>query len=110
MTESTRVLNEARAARDQAHSLLQSLVEAHQCVDTGPGVGVSNLFKRVTGKSSLETSIAATRKAIETYDRVIAEMEPGRSPKAAPEPATSPELRAPSLPMTFAAAYASRSA
>jgi len=110
MTESTRVLNEARAARDQARSLLQTLIEAHQCIETGPGAGVSNLFKRVTGRSSLEASIAATRKAIEIYDRVIAEIEPGRTPSEPADAASQPALRSPILPMTFAAAYASRSA
>ncbi len=68
-----RILDETIAARAQALELLKSLTE----VQAGADPSARDLFKRVTGQSSIDNSIAATRRTIEAYDRVLAQLEIG---------------------------------
>lgn len=98
MTDQRHVLDEARAARDKARGLLQTL-EASRLSST------KDLFKKVTGQSSLENSIAATRRLIESYDRIIGDA-PATSRRHEPDP--SPRARI--GPMTYAALFAARTA
>ncbi len=107
MTEPNPVLDEVRTARDHARALLKALQDAKAAgerASNGPG----DLFKRVTGQSSLDNSIAATRRTIEAYDRVIAELDPETKP--AIEPLLEPVVKPGVGPMTFAAQFASRTA
>jgi hypothetical protein len=70
--------------RAQARILLESLEVAHresEQTPAEPSNGHRDLFKKVTGHSSLENAIHATRRAIEAYDRMLAKSEePARVP------------------------------
>ncbi len=67
--------------RLQAKALLEELLSAHRTVaaesskgvgelSSGVAVSTRDLFKRVTGHSSIENAIEATRRAIEAYERI----------------------------------------
>lgn len=71
MNDTPAMIDQARAAREQARALLGTLLDAHRAAN---GTG-KDLYKKVTGASSLERSIASTRKLIETYDRVLGEAD-----------------------------------
>ena len=86
MDQRRQILEETVAARAKAVELLKTLTSAQAGVEPGG----KDLFKRVTGQSSIENSIAATRRAVEAYDRVIAELEAGRGEFATP-PGTEPK-------------------
>jgi CO/xanthine dehydrogenase Mo-binding subunit len=66
-----RILDETVAARAKALELLKSLTD----LQAGADPSARDLFKRVTGQSSIDNSIAATRRAIEAYDRVLVQLE-----------------------------------
>jgi hypothetical protein len=70
------ILDDTLAARAKAADLLKSLTQAQ----AGTDPTAKDLFKRVTGQSSIDNSIAATRRAIEAYDRMIAQLESGEQP------------------------------
>ncbi len=117
MNDRTRIIDEARAARDQARQLLHALLESEQAAREGGHEG--DLFRRVTGASSLENAIAATRRTIDAYDRLLQELE-GGEPRSrdASDPAPRSSLpgdieHAPRImigPMTLAALSAARTA
>lgn len=98
MTDRQRILDEARNARCQAAELVAALTEA-KAMSAVPGV--KDLYKRVTGQSSLDNAIASARRTLETFERVLAEMGDVATPVVSPVIAT-PRVRA---PMTFAAGY-----
>ena len=75
------------AARAKALDLLKAL----QAAKAGSDASARDLFKKVTGTSSVENSIAATRRAIEAYDKVMVEL--GAEPPMVSMP--SREVRAP---------------
>ncbi|CAG1009377.1 hypothetical protein PHYC_03695 [Phycisphaerales bacterium] len=106
MNDPKKVLEEARAAREQARLLLRSLLDAQTAQNKGVPVP-KDLFKRVTGQSSLDNAIVATRRLVETYDRMIGD---GAVSSGASEPSHDdpPSPRARVGPMTFAATYAAR--
>jgi hypothetical protein len=62
-------------ARAKARELLAALLESKSAMESQGALARGDLYKRVTGQSSLENAIAATRRAIESYDRLIAQME-----------------------------------
>ena len=74
--------------REQARALLDSLQSAcRECeqIPSESGASRRDLFKKVTGPSSLENAIDATRRAIEAYDRMLE--------NAAISPALVPTIR-----------------
>ncbi len=60
----------------KALELLKSLTD----LQAGADPGARDLYKRVTGQSSIDNSIAATRRTIEAYDRVLTQLEAGAEP------------------------------
>jgi hypothetical protein len=74
MTDRQRILD-ATDARAKAQELLSVLLDAKATTESQGGGPRGDLYKRVTGQSSLENAIAATRRTIEAYDRLIAQME-----------------------------------
>jgi hypothetical protein len=83
LSDRNRILADTLAARAQALELLKALQDAKAGADAG-----RDLFKRVTGQSSVENSIAAARRAVEAFDKVIAEL--GEAPMiTVPRPRTS---------------------
>jgi hypothetical protein len=86
MDSHQRILEETGAARARAVELLRSLEAARAELDPT----AKDLYKRVTGQSSIENSIAAARRAVEAYDRVLAELAGGEAPIVTVPPAGAP--------------------
>lgn len=95
MNDPTSMMTQARSARDQAKALLGVLLDAQRGHASSP----KDLYKRVTGSSSIEKSIATTRKLIETYDRVLGEHDSVDSPA----PTTLSSIGSLNLTATYAA-------
>lgn len=75
--ERARMLSEIESARAKAQDLLRTLIEAKSGVEHA---GSRDLYKVVTGTSSLDNAIDSARRAVETYDRMIVELR--RDPAA----------------------------
>jgi hypothetical protein len=76
MNDRARLLQDTRAARDQAAALLKALQDAKGVAESHPSPK-GDLYKRVTGASSLDNALAETRRSIDAYDRLIAQIEKG---------------------------------
>lgn len=71
------VITEARIRRDEARALLGALLETRERTEQiADGTG-ADAFKGVTGQSSMERAIERTRRLIESFDRVLDELESG---------------------------------
>lgn len=77
MSDRQQIVDETRTARAKAQDLLRALVETKASTDP-KGKG-GDLYKRVTGQSSIEAAIASTKRMVETYDRMLVQLET-RSP------------------------------
>jgi hypothetical protein len=86
MDQRRQILEETIAARTKALELLKSLTAAQ----AGSDPAAKDLYKRVTGQSSIENSIAATRRAVEAYDRVIAQLQSSETPEVKVNAAGAP--------------------
>ncbi|MBS0197560.1 MAG: hypothetical protein JSR77_12465 [Planctomycetes bacterium] len=76
MIDSQLSLDEIRAGKAQAEQLLANLRAAKD--QTEASLAQTNrrdLFKRVTGASSIDNAIASATRMIEAYSRLIAEHE-----------------------------------
>ncbi len=82
MTNRTRLLQETIQARQRAAALVEALVQASTASEPVPK---RDLYKRVTGSSSLDNAIAEARRAVEAYDRLIGEIEK-EAEKGDPQP------------------------
>jgi hypothetical protein len=74
MIQSKHAATSVQTQREQARVLLDSLESACRECERIPSESNSarrDLFKKVTGHSSLENAIDATRRAIEAYDRML---------------------------------------
>ena len=88
MIQSKPAAKSVETQREQARMLLDSLESANRECERIPsesGSARRDLFKKVTGHSSLENAIDATRRAIEAYDRMLE--------NAAISPAPVPTIR-----------------
>lgn len=65
-----KAMADAVAARREAEALVRSLEELRAQTDPE----ARDLYKRVTGNSSLENAVAAAKRTVESYDRLIAEL------------------------------------
>ncbi len=90
MSERERLLNETIAARNKAAALLRALQEAKEQAESLAPSPKGDLYKRVTGSSSLENAIAEARRTVEAYERLISDLEK----PAAPEVVVRPPERA----------------
>lgn len=80
MSDRQRMVSETLSAKAKAQDLLRALVEAKSVVEQrGPGAP-ADLYKKVKGESSLETAIASATRMVETYDRVLVELQASRTP------------------------------
>ena len=86
MDQRRQILEETIAARTKALELLKSLTAAQAGADPTS----KDLYKRVTGQSSIENSIAATRRAVEAYDRVITQLQSTETPEVKVNPSAPP--------------------
>lgn len=75
-SERQRMLLETVSARDEARTFLRALEEAKSCSEKHLAeLGQPDHLKAVTGRSAMDNAIASTRRLIETYERVLAELK-----------------------------------
>lgn len=88
MSDLQRLIDETACARRQAEDVLRSLLEV-KALESAGGLGEPgkpprpDLYRQVTGSSSIDRAIAAAKRSIETYDRILSEIN---APAAAREP------------------------
>lgn len=74
--QSHRVWIETVQRRDEAKALLETLLNAKRCSERNLAeMRRSDLVKQVTGKSSMDNAIDSTRRLIESFDRVLADLK-----------------------------------
>ncbi|MDX2017077.1 MAG: hypothetical protein SFY95_05465 [Planctomycetota bacterium] len=84
MDERQKILRETVRARDRAQALLKELLDARSLSEEAlKAGGQSDLYKQVTGKSSLENAIASAQRMVETCERQIQDFRQGLSPEDA---------------------------
>lgn len=66
--ETQRLLTETRRAKERARAVLDSLTRTRRGEGADP-------MKRLTGKSSMDNAIEATRRIIDTLERSITDLE-----------------------------------
>jgi hypothetical protein len=71
MIQKAHALQSVEHQRAEARVLLDALVATQHQSEPYQSDNRRDLFKRVTGHSSLENAIDSTRRAIEAYDRMI---------------------------------------
>ncbi|MDX2133074.1 MAG: hypothetical protein SFY69_13590 [Planctomycetota bacterium] len=106
MNDRTRIIEEAHAAREQARRLLRVLLESVEAAKNAPHD--ADLYRRVSGASSLENAAAATRRTIDAYDRLLRDVETEVEVVSAGDIEHAPRIMV--GPMTLAALYAARTA
>lgn len=71
-SERQRFREEVRAARTETENLLRCMLSQDGCKSECSG---NDMYKQVTGQSSVELAIERTRRLIEAYDRILSEMD-----------------------------------
>ena len=72
-TDAVEALHQMRAKRTEAEAVLQGLLEAKaECEAHSEKMNRSDLFKRVTGRTGLDSAIQTTQRMIEQLDRTLA--------------------------------------
>tara|TARA_R110002111_G_scaffold177591_1_gene243671 strand:- start:386 stop:694 length:309 start_codon:yes stop_codon:yes gene_type:complete len=70
-----RMIQDAIQHRDEALTLLKSLIDAKSISERNlADIHQPDLLKQVTGKSSMDTAIASTRRLIESFNRVLEDL------------------------------------
>jgi len=71
-TTKQRMIQEAIQHRDEALTLLRSLIDAKSISERNlADIHQPDLVKQVTGKSSMDTAIASTRRLIDSFNRIL---------------------------------------
>lgn len=71
-TAKQRMIQEATQHRDEALTLLRSLIDAKSVSERNLiEIHQPDLVKQVTGKSSMDTAIASTRRLIDSFNRIL---------------------------------------
>ena len=96
-----RVITETRTRRDEARVLLDALIQAKSSAESvGDGTPI-DAFKGVTGQSSMDRAIERTRRLIDSFNRVLDELESGLDEQdlrlLEEITAESPDLRGPEI-------------
>jgi len=72
------MLLETTNRRDEAERLLRVLIEARESSEKNlASLGQPDLVKQVTGRSSMDNAIASTRRLIDSFNRVLADLRDG---------------------------------
>lgn len=71
-TAKQRMIQETTQRRDEALTLLRSLLDAKSISEKNlADIHQPDLVKQVTGKSSMDNAIASTRRLIDSFNRVL---------------------------------------
>jgi hypothetical protein len=74
--DSHRVWTDTVQRRDEARTLLNTLLEAKYVSERNLAqINRHDMIKRVTGKSSMDNAIASTKRLIDSFDRVLVELK-----------------------------------
>lgn len=72
----SRILIETAARRDEARTLLDALLDAKRVSEENLAtLGRRDLVKQVTGRSSIDNAIASTHGLVDSFNRVLADLE-----------------------------------
>ncbi len=91
MTRREQLISETLASKRQAEDLLRTLLAA-KAPANGSGPASRDLYKQVTGSSSLDNAIVQVRRSIETIDRVLDELR-GQTPVTIPNGSPARQAR-----------------
>ncbi len=75
MNDHERMRREVASAKHDAERALSSLLESRQVIETNGGERRPDLYKLVTGRSSVENAISNTRHMVDTYIRVLDDLD-----------------------------------
>ncbi len=71
-TAKQRMIQDTTQHRDEAMTLLSSLINAKSISERNlAAIHQPDLLKQVTGKSSMDTAIASTRRLIDSFNRIL---------------------------------------
>ena len=71
-TNQQRMIEETTQHRNEALTLLHSLIDAKSISERNLAeIHQPDLIKQVTGKSSMDTAIASTRRLIDSFNRIL---------------------------------------
>ncbi|MDF1809367.1 MAG: hypothetical protein P1U42_06695 [Phycisphaerales bacterium] len=71
-TAKQRMIQETTQRRDEAMTLLRSLLDAKSISERNLAeIHQPDLVKQVTGKSSMDNAIASTRRLIDSFNRIL---------------------------------------
>jgi len=71
-TPKQRMIKETTHRRDEALTLLRSLIDAKSISEKNLAeIHQPDLVKQVTGKSSMDTAIASTHRLIDSFNRIL---------------------------------------
>ena len=74
-TPKQRMIQETTHRRDEALTLLRSLLDAKSISEKNlKNIHQPDLVKQVTGKSSMDTAIASTHRLIESFNRILEDL------------------------------------
>ncbi|MGD9789239.1 MAG: hypothetical protein AB7Q00_06835 [Phycisphaerales bacterium] len=74
MNERARIIEETSKARDRASALLKGLMDAKASSERHLSeTGQRDVYKTVTGKSSLDNAIQSAQRVVETLTKALAE-------------------------------------
>lgn len=68
MNERDQLRQKIQVARDEARAALAALQASHGC-------GGRDLYKQVTGASSVDNAMAEARRIVEAYDRILRDLD-----------------------------------
>lgn len=72
ITAKQRMIQETSQRRDEALTLLRSLIDAKSISERNLAkIHQPDLVKQVTGKSSMDTAINSTRRLIDSFNRIL---------------------------------------
>lgn len=72
------MLLQTTTRRDEAEALLRVLIEARESSEKNlASLGQPDLVKQVTGRSSMDNAINSTKRLIESFNRVLADLRDG---------------------------------
>lgn len=71
MSDRNRLLRDALSSREEAQGLIRQLTDAKATAETGR----PDLYRRVTGSSSLDAALSTAKRTLDQYNRVLSKLE-----------------------------------
>lgn len=71
MSDRNRLLRDALSSREEAQGLIRQITDAKATAETGR----PDLYRRVTGSSSLDAALSTAKRTLDQYNRVLSKLE-----------------------------------